>query len=184
MPPSVRPATPSDALTIATLHIDSWRATYRGILSDAFLDGPVDADRRAHWTSRLADLANPSMLLVIAEDGRAPVGFACAFIDVDPTWGALLDNLHVSPSCQGQGLGRRLMAHAAAWVLQHRPESRMHLWVYAQNTPARRFYERLGGVITEQGAYPQPDGRLIEVVQYGWDDLRRLMMVDAGDALA
>lgn len=49
MPEAVRyrVAHPADADAIAGLHAASWRENYRGILSDAFLDGEVEADRAA-----------------------------------------------------------------------------------------------------------------------------------------
>ena len=55
-PPEVvyRRAGPSDALDVAHLHADSWRAHYRGAYSDSFLDGDVVDDRVAFWTERLA----------------------------------------------------------------------------------------------------------------------------------
>jgi len=98
-------------------------------------------------------------------------GFVCVFLDADPHWGALLDNLHVSPSAQGRGLGRRLMAEAARWVRQHRPQSRLHLWVYEQNASARGFYERLGGIVTEHRIVDAPDGTQVPAIRYVWDDL-------------
>jgi len=39
---------------------------------------------------------------------------SATLVDADPEWGALLDNLHVSPSSKGHGLGRRLSAESAA----------------------------------------------------------------------
>ena len=34
----IREATPEDARAIATVHVASWRTTYRGLLRDAYLD--------------------------------------------------------------------------------------------------------------------------------------------------
>ena len=41
-----------DANAIAAVHAESWRTAYRGILSDAYLDGPIDAERRRLWRAR------------------------------------------------------------------------------------------------------------------------------------
>jgi hypothetical protein len=35
---AVRPATPDDADAIASVHVRSWQAAYRGIVPDAMLD--------------------------------------------------------------------------------------------------------------------------------------------------
>lgn len=171
MPAIIRIAEASDAHAIATLHAESWRSTYRGILLDAFLDGPIFANRRAHWEARLSgDASTPSPFVALAEQDGEPQAFVCAELDADPTWGALVDNLHVSPSAKGRGLGRRLMAEAATWILQQRPGSRLHLWVYEQNAAARRFYEHLGGVVNEQCLQGAPDGSRNQAVRYGWED--------------
>jgi GNAT superfamily N-acetyltransferase len=175
IPVIVRIAKAADAHAIAMLHAESWRSAYRGILSDAFLDGPIFAERRALWEARLSgEPPIPSQHVALAERDGEATAFVCVQLDADPTWGALLDNLHVSPSAKGLGLGRRLMAEAATWVLRQRPDSRLHLWVYEQNLPARRFYEHLGGVANEQGLHEAPDGSRAKAVRYGWTDLERL----------
>lgn len=179
MPAVVRIAEAADAHAIATLHAESWRSAYRGILFDAFLDGPIFANRRALWQARLSgDAPSPSLFVALAEQDGEAKAFVCAQLDADPTWGALLDNLHVSPSSKGRGLGRRLMAEAATWVFQQRPDSRLHLWVYEQNAAARRFYERLGGVVNHQALQRGPDGSHAEAVRYGWEDLASLRQHD------
>jgi len=38
-------ATPDDALPLARLHVAAWRAAYRGLVPDEFLDG-LDVDAR------------------------------------------------------------------------------------------------------------------------------------------
>ena len=108
------------------------------------------------------------------EDGVEPKGFVCVFLDADPEWGALLDNLHVRASARGKGLGRRLMAAGAGWVLRHRPYSPLHLWVYERNFAARRFYEQLGGVVTDSRVHTASDGSQAQAIRYAWRDLAGL----------
>ncbi len=45
----IRPATEADAERIAQVHIASWQAAYRGILSDQFLDGMRLEDWTKMW---------------------------------------------------------------------------------------------------------------------------------------
>jgi hypothetical protein len=43
----IRPCAPEDADEIESLRVAGWRAAYRGIIPDAYLDGlPVDGERR------------------------------------------------------------------------------------------------------------------------------------------
>ena len=70
-----RRASPSDALDVAYLHADSWRAHYRGAYADGFLDGEVVDDRVAFWTERLAS-EDEDRLTLIARSAERLVGFA------------------------------------------------------------------------------------------------------------
>jgi predicted N-acetyltransferase YhbS len=55
---------------------------------------------------------------VVADvDGRV-VGFAHVIFDADPTWGALLDNLHVDHDRKRQGIGAELMALTSGVLLR------------------------------------------------------------------
>lgn len=170
----IRAALPGDAPAIAMLHANSWRSAYRGILRDEFLDGALDGNRRALWGYRLSDKTPNNQIILVDEEAGQIRGFACAFIDADPEWGTLLDNLHVVPELKGQGLGRRLLAAIAAKVLQNASRPVLHLWAYEQNHDARRFYERLGGVATACEAEPALDGTRINAVRYFWDQLADL----------
>ena len=173
---TIRMAEPADAHAVAQLHARSWYTAYRGILSDEFLDGPLLADRQAVWRARFAELNRSDQIILVDEQAGKIHGFACAFLDADPDWGTLLDNLHVVPECKGQGLGRQLMAEVAKRLLELN-RTRLHLWAFEQNHAARRFYERLGGVITTSHAESAPDGREVNAVRYCWSDLAHVQWV-------
>ncbi len=144
----LRPMTPADADAVAALHVTSWRSTYRGVFGDHYLDHEIDAERRTAWRERLLSAPPSADWGLVAEDGTGRlVGFAYVQPEHDPTWGDYIDNLHVAPDLQGAGLGRRLM-QAVAERLQRDGSTRpLHLWVLDANTPARRFYERLGAEV-------------------------------------
>src|SRR5690606_20367013 len=160
----VRPGRPEDADAIAALHAASWSHAYRGIMSDTYLDGPIGAERQALWRKRLAEPSAQRILMLGEDDGRL-IAFACIFLDHDPQWGALVDNLHVAPGAHGIGLGRTIF-HAAAMAM---PESHVakpiHLTVFTANMKARGFYERVGGRAVEAMHLPQPDGQTLPVLR-------------------
>jgi GNAT superfamily N-acetyltransferase len=168
---TIRPAELADAGAIAQLHTYSWQTAYRGILRDDFLAGPLRENRQVLWHARLSDVDRTSQFVLVDEHGRAIRGFACAFLDADSEWGCLLDNLHVVPELKGKGLGRLLMSAVAERVLQSNSIGRLHLWAYEQNLGARRFYERLGGAITQRRCEPALDGTQVNAVRYCWSDL-------------
>jgi ribosomal protein S18 acetylase RimI-like enzyme len=68
-------------------------------------------------------------------------------------------------------LGRQLMAAVAMEVQRRGLHPVLHLWVYEQNHQARRFYERLGGVVTTCIAESAPDGSRVNALRYGWRGL-------------
>jgi len=164
-----REATAADAETIARLHADSWRRNYRGAFSDAFLDGDVLEDRLTVWADRLASADSGRRTIVADHDGTV-VGFAHSVFDDHPTWGALLDNLHVAHAVKRAGIGRRLLGHTAAAVLDRTPSTGLYLWVLEQNTPAQAFYDALGGTSVERGLSHPPGGGSAARLRYVWPD--------------
>jgi len=169
-----RVANPADAEAIAQLHAQSWQRHYRGIWSDAFLDGPVTANRMELWKKRFST-PKEDQYVVVAESADQLVGFVCMYAEDDPQYGALLDNLHVSSILQGKGVGKELMQKAAAWLYARDPAAMFYLWVLAENETARQFYEHLGGEKVELVAVQNPDGSYSDCYRYVWKDLIHLM---------
>jgi ribosomal protein S18 acetylase RimI-like enzyme len=151
----LRAAGPQDAERVAWLHADSWRRHYRGSYSDEFLDGDIEADRRAVWARRLG--APAGTWTVVHEDADGVAGFVHVAFDADPVWGSLLDNLHVRHDRQRSGIGRALLCAAAGAVAQ-RVHKGMFLWVQQQNTRAQAFYRAAGGQAVDAKPVPPPGG--------------------------
>lgn len=170
-----RPATERDAGAIAGLHADSWRRSYRGAYSDAFLDGDVFDDRLSVWAGRL-EAPRPDRCTIVAEHEGRVVGFAHTALDEDETWGALLDNLHVRHEVKGLGIGTRLMAEVAAVVVSRRPGSGLYLWVLEHNTPAQAFYDARGGTCAGSAETRSPAGDVLIALRYVWPDPSLLLL--------
>jgi ribosomal protein S18 acetylase RimI-like enzyme len=173
-PVTFRPAHPDDAERIALLHTESWRRTYRGMMTDEFLDGGALANRRQVWDERL-HASNPSQFVCVAECGPELVGFICAFAGEDAEWGSYIDNLHVIRSMQGRGVGRELMREAAEWLARVAPDQGVYLWVMEANTRAREFYGHLGAANAGTVDLRDPGGGHAPNCRYVWPDLRRLI---------
>lgn len=167
-------ATAADTAVIAGLHTRSWQQHYRGIYSDQYLDEDIAAERLAVWTERM-EHPKPNQHVILATDVGQPCGFACTYLDHDPEWGSLLDNLHVAFAWKGHGLGRELMRRSAEWVNGQKPGSCFHLYVLADNTPAMHMYEHVGGKRMKTELHTVPYGREAEVYLYVWEDCRVLL---------
>lgn len=165
---SILPAEQADAAAIAMLHVESWRSAYRGLLPDAFLDGPIVEDRMRLWRDRLNGGAPDRQLVLKALSEDALIGFVCVLADNDPLYGPRLDNLHVKPTRKRGGIGSRLFRAAYDWVGRDVPGRPMHLWVIEGNVPARRFYDRLGGVLSERRMLEVVPGILVPELRYVW----------------
>jgi ribosomal protein S18 acetylase RimI-like enzyme len=174
--PLIREATAIDAESIARVRVASWRASYRGIIDDAYLDAlSVDAGRDRYL--RTFDPAPAAGFTRVAadDDGRV-VGFATGGVARGP--GAARRQgevwmIYLMPDAQRHGLGTRLM-RSMARGLDRRGLGSMVVWALARNDPARAFYERLGGRVAAERTSTVGAQRLDEVA-YGWDDLQGLI---------
>jgi ribosomal protein S18 acetylase RimI-like enzyme len=170
-----RRATTHDIEAIAALHADSWRRHYRGAYSDAFLDGDVFAERLSVWSARLTQPAQWDQCTIVAEGDGAVAGFAHTFLEYDPNWGALLDNLHVRHDLKRVGIGARLMAEAARAVIERTPSSGLFLWVLEGNKSAQAFYDAQGGKCVGREESEPPGGGTVVGLRYVWPDASVLL---------
>jgi L-amino acid N-acyltransferase YncA len=71
---NIREAKVSDAEGVAKVHVDCWRTTYKGIVSDVYLER-MSYERRAElWSENIARTDN-YVLVAEREDGKI-IGFA------------------------------------------------------------------------------------------------------------
>ncbi|MCS3803166.1 GNAT superfamily N-acetyltransferase [Chromobacterium alkanivorans] len=167
-PLRLRAATALDAERIAALHVASWQQHYRGILPDDYLDQGAAAERLAMWRRRFA--ASETLWVRLALWRGEPVGFVCLLPDEAPERGVYLDNLHVLAGQQGRGIGRALMAAAAAEALRVAPGRPLFLWAYQANRDACGFYRALGGAESAPCEVDTAGGRRALALSYQWDD--------------
>jgi GNAT superfamily N-acetyltransferase len=157
--------------SIAELHTESWRAAYAGIMPAGYLDGPLFAINLELWQARIDSEqylnGGPPSCLLVAEGGdRAITAFAYLTPQRDER--ILLDNLHVRPGSKRSGIGRRLMARGLGWAAEHHPDQPVYLDVLRDNTPARAFYERMGGSTSRAYVEHFHAGFDLDMLEYTW----------------
>jgi GNAT superfamily N-acetyltransferase len=132
---TIRPATPADAETIASLVREL--ADYEKLLDDAKASG---ADFRRELES-----PNSVIHVLIAEWNGEPCGFALYFFNFSTFVGRpglYLEDLFVRPAQRKHGIGRALL-RALARIAADRGCGRMEWAVLDWNEPALRFYKSL-----------------------------------------
>jgi len=144
-PLTVRPATDADlpllarfGFALAQLHV--------GFDGERFAVPPGGEGAYAAFFQ--AELKRPEVVLLIAEAGSQPVGYA--FVRMEPMSlveirraGAWLHDIYVDPEARSGGIGRRLLeaAKEAAGALG---SSSLMLSASSQNAAARQLFERAG----------------------------------------
>ena len=174
----IRAATGDDAAAIAAVHVASWREAYAGLMPETMLNGLSVSDQTARWVRILGQAERPEGPGVfVAEHDGDLVGFASSGSQRDPNLLAQgftgeITAIYVLQDMQGRGAGRRLMA-AMVNDLQGSGHDAASLWVLRENLRARRFYERLAGVIIGE-KQDHRDAVTFTEIAYGWRDLSRL----------
>ncbi|KOX07262.1 GNAT family N-acetyltransferase [Nocardiopsis sp. NRRL B-16309] len=139
----IRRAGVGDAEAVAGVQVRSWRAAYRGIMPQSFLDG-MDTGRRAdRWARWIGDAEGPREAMLVAEEAGSVVAFA--------NFGPLEDAPDVPevaafysvPEVWGTGVNQRLMG-AVTDALAAGGYTEAVLWVLSANDRARRFYTAQG----------------------------------------
>jgi ribosomal protein S18 acetylase RimI-like enzyme len=167
---TLRPAQFSDHIAMAQLHINNWRDTYRGILSDHYLDHEVEQDRLNTWHERLQS-PKVNQRITLAIENEKIVGFCCLYLDDDPAFGSLIDNLHVDFSLRKAGVGKMMVKDAVKKVIAEGEQKKMYLWVYEQNINARQAYERMNGVNCETVEKATFDNKVSRLCRIVWSNL-------------
>jgi ribosomal protein S18 acetylase RimI-like enzyme len=176
----IRVARAEDAPAMARVIVDTGRSAHRDQVPEELLlrtPPPLEeayAESERNWRRFLGEIAGgacPRDCAYVAEDEAGEViGLAVG----GPARGDAPENtgeirvLYVRDSHQRRGFGRHLVQAVAAHLAQ-RGMPALRIGCLAANTPARRFYEALGGRVVGTREFDQ-DGVMLPEVVYGWTD--------------
>ena len=136
---NVRPARPEDARRVAEIQVETWRATYPGVMPQEVLDGLSVDEHERNWREWIP---HPETRAFVVELDGGVVGF----VSVGPCWAdraiGELYAIYVAPAGQGRGAGLALIDAGVAALSERWDEA--VLWVATENSCARRFSERYG----------------------------------------
>jgi ribosomal protein S18 acetylase RimI-like enzyme len=166
----IRRATPADVDGIAQVHVQAWRESYPGLMPQAAIEARSVETRMSQWRNTLAE-SDRLTFVYVAEEDRAICGFGSAGTIrwTGLSTGSEVSALYLLDAVKRRGIGRMLFVRLLG-ELAVRGFTSTGLWVLTRNTPARRFYEALGGRsggtrVERRGEY------VLDEIAYIWDDL-------------
>lgn len=166
----IRSAQTSDRAEITRLHIAVGADTYRGIMTDHYLDVVRPADKRKLWIDRMKDgIDSASYSVMVAAKGSELVGFIFFDLIADQEFGTYLHHIYIASSHQGRQLGQRLLVEGINSLPHPRGAEPLHLVALKANTRATAFYHALDGRVIEETSRPQAGGPDVELCRFYWD---------------
>lgn len=167
----IRSATKSDASLVGYIHAKSWQTTYQGIIPMEYLNALLENSLEL-GQAFLKQIEIGAVIIDIAfgdEECYAPIGYVGYGRSVDndcPSHGEIRA-LYLIPDYKGKGYGHALFTHAAQRLMEM-GYTRLHVWVFEENTHARRFYEQNGFIPSGKSKPWTVMGRTLNELLYVW----------------
>ena len=164
----IREAMDGDEIGLAEVHVDTWLSTYKGLVSDLFLDQLDYQVSAQKWKDIIAE--NSHILLVAEDDEGKIVGYAFGGDNRagDAIYDGELYALYILNSSQRKGVGKLLVKSFTKRLMDEGFKS-LIIWVLKGN-PNYQFYENLGGQKNGEKIITI-DGINYTEIAYTWDNL-------------
>ncbi len=173
----IREAHQDDIIGIAKVRVDTWRATYKGIVPDDFIENLSYQSTAEGWREAFWENRRPGVALFVAEnESEDIVGVAVCGPEQseDTVYRGEIYVLYVLPQFQNQGIGHALVAACVHYLQQQLAVETLLIWAMAES-PYRRFYESLGGKVVRE-KNKEFGGKMLLEVGYGWEVIHQLAM--------
>jgi GNAT superfamily N-acetyltransferase len=166
----IRTANFEDSEAIARVHTSSWKATYKGIISEDFLSKLSVDERRKSWEWTFNSLNKDEIIYVAENEGNEIVGFSNGgeSRSKEYEYNGEIYAIYLLHSYQGKGIGRALF-EAVAKSLREKQYNSIMVWVLEKN-PTYYFYEHLQGRAFAKKNITIGGEEHIEVA-FGWKEI-------------
>lgn len=166
----VREACIEDAEKIAIVHVESWKTTYKGILSESYLSNLSVEKRLNSWLWTFDNLNVHEKIFVAENEDGNIIGFSSGgkSRNKDFKHDGELYAIYLLKSYQRLGIGK-LLFNSVVGSLRINGYSSMMLWVLKDN-PSVAFYKSLGGKILGQKTILRGEDNFVELA-IGWDSI-------------
>ena len=149
-----------DRLAISEIYEESWRYAYKGMIPQSYLDSIP----KGHWASHID---NPNWNTLIAIDNERIIGtssFCKSRFEQFDNWGEII-SIYLLPEYMGKGYGTALLK-CVILELKKQGYENVFLWVLKENIRARRFYEQLGFLPTDDMLTDHIGGKDVSEIRY------------------
>jgi ribosomal protein S18 acetylase RimI-like enzyme len=159
--------------------VDSYRAAHRDHIPEESLMRSTYEESERNWARTLRELSEDDereeYIYVAENDAGDIIGIAMGGPESSnhPLYTGAIYFLYLLPAYHRQGIGRQLLISVVERLVEHGMDSLL-IWVLKANTPARRFYEALGGQFVLEKQI-EDRGAVLDEVAYGWRDVSVLL---------
>jgi GNAT superfamily N-acetyltransferase len=161
---NIRLASIDDIEGIALVHVESWKTTYKGIISESFLTNLSIEGRIKNWKWTFNNLNQDEFIYVIEDNLNQIVGFInggkSRESELDD-YTAELYAIYLLQEVQGKGYGRQLF-NILIEALKEKEYNKLMLWVL-ENNPSINFYKKLGGKYISKKGIQIGEDKLTEI---------------------
>ncbi len=176
-----RKATILDLSEIVKVNIDTWKTTYRGIISEKYLQNLSYKDKEEKWRQRLENPSHGAIIYVAEIYLHGIVGFVLATLEkynpilmipkLERFQGELCA-IYIIKDFQREKIGTELVKLVVKYFEVNKINS-MITWVLKEN-PSHRFYEKLGGIVLGEQSIEIGRDRYTEIA-YGWENIKNIL---------
>ena len=136
----IRPANADDIKKISLLYVSNHKTTYKGLVSDDYLNNLTPEKATERWKDYLSDEKNR---MWVACDENELLGFAASMPDSTSEKIWYLDSLHICSEARGKGIGTDLIKTVGEYALRNGYD-KMSVCVVKGNEKAKQLYIKLG----------------------------------------
>ena len=145
----IRKAIPGDVQVLAYIQTESWKAAFAGILSPEELERCTNLEKAEQMYHSVLRREGCNMAIeFVADQPHCIVACGKNRCDLGDAVGELIC-IHSLQNNWAKGYGSAMMEYVLAQLQQANYES-VILWVFEENSRARKFYEKHGFELTEQ----------------------------------
>ena len=161
---TIERAKPGDEGILAYIHTESWKAGFKGILSEEVLEKSTRLDGVTAMYRRVLEQGYGNMYLLKAEGKPHCIACWAPARSEDMAGYAELICIHSLPGQWRNGFGGKMM-DVVLHDMAEAGYTKAMLWVFEQNMRARQFYEAKGFVTYGK---VKPDSMPVELCYEKW----------------